>query len=69
MWHAARAQERKLRGTMIDYRKRAERRRAYQRRLVRLAFTVCDFPQPTGQEVKQYGKGGKNTKKSNGKEN
>jgi arginine/serine-rich splicing factor 16 len=34
MWHQARTNERKLRGTMIDYRKRAERRRAHQKRLV-----------------------------------
>ena len=35
MWHAARAQEKKLRSMMIDHRKRAERRRAYYEAMVR----------------------------------
>lgn len=33
MWHEARRQEKKLRGMMVDYRKRAERRRAFYERM------------------------------------
>jgi arginine/serine-rich splicing factor 16 len=29
MWHAARAQEKKLRGMVVDHKKRAERKRAW----------------------------------------
>jgi splicing factor, arginine/serine-rich 16 len=35
MWHAARAQEKKLRSMMFDHRKRAERRRAFYEAMVR----------------------------------
>ena len=34
MWHEARKQEKKLRGMMVDYKKRAERRRQYYERMV-----------------------------------
>ena len=34
MWHEARRQERKIRGLMVDYRKRAERRRDFYERIV-----------------------------------
>ncbi|CAH1264162.1 CLASRP [Branchiostoma lanceolatum] len=33
MWHEARRQEKKLRGMMVDYRKRAERRREYYEKI------------------------------------
>ncbi len=36
MWHEARRQERKIRGLMVDYKKRAERRREYYEKIVRL---------------------------------
>lgn len=35
MWHAARENERRLRGTMAEYRAKAERRRTRQRKNVR----------------------------------
>lgn len=34
MWQEARKQEKKLRGIMIDYKKRAERRQAYYTKMV-----------------------------------
>ena len=34
MWHEARRQEKKIRGLMVDYKKRAERRRQYYERIV-----------------------------------
>ena len=34
MWHEARKQEKKLRDTMVDYRKRAERRRVHYEKMV-----------------------------------
>lgn len=34
MWHEARKHERKLRGMMVDYKKRAERRREYYEKIV-----------------------------------
>lgn len=34
MWHEARKQEKKLRGMMVDWKKRAERRRQYYENLV-----------------------------------
>ena len=37
MWHAARAQERKIRQMMNEHRKRSERRRAYYETIVRPA--------------------------------
>lgn len=43
MWHEARRQEKKLRGMMVDYRKRAERRRAFYERMVGLHLHVYDF--------------------------
>ncbi|KAI2591668.1 CLK4 associating serine/arginine rich protein [Homo sapiens] len=33
MWHEARKHERKLRGMMVDYKKRAERRREYYEKI------------------------------------
>ena len=34
MWHEARKQERKIRGIMVDYKKRAERRREFYEKIV-----------------------------------
>jgi hypothetical protein len=34
MWHEARKQERKIRGIMVDYKKRAERRRDFYEKIV-----------------------------------
>lgn len=34
MWHEARRQEKKIRGMMVDYRKRAERRRDFYEKFV-----------------------------------
>uniref|UniRef100_A0A140LJ43 CLK4-associating serine/arginine rich protein n=1 Tax=Mus musculus TaxID=10090 RepID=A0A140LJ43_MOUSE len=34
MWHEARKHERKLRGMMVDYKKRAERRREYYEKIL-----------------------------------
>ena len=36
MWHEARKQEKKIRGLMVDYKKRAERRREYYEKIVRI---------------------------------
>ncbi|CAJ0955842.1 unnamed protein product [Ranitomeya imitator] len=38
MWHEARKHERKLRGMMVDYKKRAERRREYYEKIVHGRF-------------------------------
>lgn len=35
MWHEARKQERKIRGMLVDYRKRAERRQDFYEKIVR----------------------------------
>ena len=47
MWHEARKQEKKLRGMMVDYRKRAERRRAFYERMVgfHFHFYICIIDQ------------------------
>lgn len=34
MWHEARKQEKKLKGIMIDYKRRAERRQAFYQKMV-----------------------------------
>ena len=34
MWHEARKQEKKIRGLMVDYRRRAERRREFYEKIV-----------------------------------
>lgn len=41
MWHEARKQEKKIRGMMVDYRKRAERRRDFYEKFVSLIFLIC----------------------------
>lgn len=38
MWHEARKQERKIRGMLVDYRKRAERRQDFYEKIVSLAW-------------------------------
>ena len=40
MWHEARRQEKKLRGMMVDFKKRAERRRAYYERMVGTLYFI-----------------------------
>ena len=40
MWHEARRQERKIRGLMVDYKKRADRRREYYQKIV--SYTEFD---------------------------
>lgn len=37
MWQEARKHERKLRGMMVDYKRRGERRREYYEKIVRLS--------------------------------
>jgi hypothetical protein len=39
MWHEARKQERKIRGIMVDYKKRAERRRDFYEKIVSYYLT------------------------------
>jgi hypothetical protein len=34
MWHEARKQEKKIKGLMVDYRKRADRRKDYYEKIV-----------------------------------
>lgn len=34
MWHEARRQERRIKGMLVDYRRRAERRRDFYERIV-----------------------------------
>lgn len=36
MWHEARKQEKKIRGMIVDYRKRADRRKEFYERIVSL---------------------------------
>lgn len=50
MWHEARKQERKIRGMIVDYRKRAERRQDFYEKIVsnsdvgkRFGFCWCLF--------------------------
>lgn len=41
MWHEARKQEKKVREVIVDYQKRAERRREHYEKLVRTYVNVC----------------------------
>lgn len=34
MWHEARKQEKKIKGILVDYRKRADRRKEYYEKIV-----------------------------------
>lgn len=47
MWHEARKQERKIRGIMVDYKKRAERRRDFYEKIVSFSLFYC-FSAPRG---------------------
>lgn len=38
MWHEARKQERIIRGMIVDYRRRAERRKDFYEKIVRFTF-------------------------------
>lgn len=40
MWHEARRQERKIRVMMVDYQKRADRRRQFYEQIVRIAAVL-----------------------------
>lgn len=40
MWHEARKQERKIRGMLVDYRKRAERRQDFYEKIVRIQLCI-----------------------------
>ena len=40
MWHEARKQEKKIRGMLVDYRRRAERRRDYYEKIVWILFSL-----------------------------
>lgn len=48
MWHEARKHERKLRGMMVDYKKRAERRREYYEKIVSNWLLVWGGRSPAG---------------------
>ena len=47
MWHEARKQEKKLRDTMVDYRKRAERRRVHYEKMVSWVSHVMKSATPS----------------------
>lgn len=38
MWQEARKQERKIRGMLVDYKRRAERRKDYYEKIVSVTF-------------------------------
>lgn len=38
MWHEARKQERMIRGLIVDYRRRAERRKDFYEKIVSISF-------------------------------
>lgn len=48
MWHEARKQERKIRGIMVNYKKRAERRRAFYEKMVRQCFECVQYMKENG---------------------
>ena len=43
MWAEARKQEKKIRGIMVDHKKRAERRREYYEKIVSTYISFCIF--------------------------
>ena len=43
MWQEARKQEKKLRGMMVDHKKRAERRKEYYERIVSTSISGSDI--------------------------
>ncbi len=43
MWAEARKQEKKVRGIMVDHKKRAERRREYYEKIVRFPISFLFF--------------------------
>lgn len=43
MWHEARKQEKKIRGMIVDYRKRADRRKEFYERIVSLVEFPMNF--------------------------
>jgi arginine/serine-rich splicing factor 16 len=40
MWHEARKQEKKIRGMIVDFRKRADRRKEFYERIVSVLYVV-----------------------------
>lgn len=40
MWHEARRQERKIRGLLVDYKKRADRRREFYEKIVSVIMHI-----------------------------
>lgn len=43
MWHEARKQEKKIRGMIVDYRKRADRRKEFYEKIVSLSGKNSNF--------------------------
>lgn len=43
MWHEARKQEKKIRGMLVDYRKRAERRQDFYEKIVSFWLLEIQF--------------------------
>jgi hypothetical protein len=46
MWVEARKQERKIKGMLVDFRKRAERRKDYYEKFVSILHVQRDEPSP-----------------------
>jgi hypothetical protein len=47
MWHEARKQEKKIRGMLVDYRKRADRRKEFYEKIVSKNIVLkIDFIKP-----------------------
>lgn len=42
MWHEARKHSKKLRGLMVDHKKRAEKRKSYYDKIVSAAFIIIN---------------------------
>lgn len=40
MWHEARKQEKKIRGLLVDYQRRAQRRKDYYEKIVSLSLHI-----------------------------
>ena len=55
MWHEARKHERKLRGMMVDYKKRAERRREYYEKIVSVLVRSPGDPRLVPQSTPIWG--------------
>ena len=51
MWAEARKQEKKIRGIMVDHKKRAERRREYYEKIVSTYIIFCIFSGRPGKKL------------------